>query len=93
MCADRGQLDSVVVIAASLAIVMGMFWGPFTQNLIRYESGNITAASETALLSRSVVYSAHGVAYNLGSKALLIFPNKPHDRMTTTGANHEGCYP
>ncbi|KAL2140154.1 hypothetical protein VTI28DRAFT_4203 [Corynascus sepedonium] len=50
----------VVVVTASLAIVMGMLWGPFTQNLIRYESGSITAAGETALLSRSVEYSAHG---------------------------------
>ncbi len=80
--ADRGQLDSVVVIAASLAIVMGMFWGPFTQNLIRYESGNITAATETALLSRSVVYSAHGVSLNYDSKTLLLFPNHTYDRMT-----------
>ncbi len=60
---------------------MGMFWGPFTQNLIRYESGNITAASETALLSRSVEYSAHGVSLDLGSKTLLVFPNK---MMSTT---------
>lgn len=66
--ADGRRLDSVVVTTASLAIVMGMLWGPFTQNLIRYESGIITAAGETALLSRSVEYSGRGVPIDFQSK-------------------------
>jgi hypothetical protein len=61
-------LDRAAVITASLAIVIGMFWGPFTQNLIHYESGNITAAGETALLGRSVEYSAHGISVGFGRK-------------------------
>jgi hypothetical protein len=71
--ADGWQFDSVVVITASISIVLGMFWGPFTQNLIRYESGNITAPGETALLSRSVEYSAHGISMEYGSKTRLAY--------------------
>jgi hypothetical protein len=64
----EGNFDSVVVITASLAIVMGMLWGPFTQNLIRYETGNIVAIGETALLSRSIEYNAHGISLAFDSK-------------------------
>ncbi|KAK4149658.1 hypothetical protein C8A00DRAFT_18683 [Chaetomidium leptoderma] len=62
----------VVAVIASLAIVMGMLWSPFTQNLIRYESGNIIAAGETALLSRSVEYSGRGIAVEFQSKTRLV---------------------
>ncbi len=72
---------------------MGMFWGTFTQNLIRYESGNITAASETALLSRSVVYSGHGISFDYNSKTPLLFPNNTHGQMTTPETNQMGLLP
>jgi hypothetical protein len=48
---------------------MGMLWGPFTQNLIRYESANITAADGIALVSRSVEYNAYGSQITGSSKA------------------------
>jgi len=38
-----------------------MFWGPFTQNLIRYEAGNTETDGGLALLSRSVEYGGHGM--------------------------------
>ncbi|KAK4669885.1 uncharacterized protein QC763_206930 [Podospora pseudopauciseta] len=50
-----------VVITASLALLFGMFWGPFTQNLVRYEAGDIAADGAVALLSLSIVYDAHGL--------------------------------
>ncbi|KAK3386084.1 hypothetical protein B0H63DRAFT_191903 [Podospora didyma] len=51
-----------VVITGSLAIILGMLWGPFTQNLIRYETGNVTvtAGFDTARLARSEVFAGHG---------------------------------
>lgn len=44
-----------------------MLWGPFTQNLIRYELGVITAPNGTALVSRSVEYSSRGALVESGS--------------------------
>ncbi|KAM7183823.1 Protein of unknown function (DUF3176) domain containing protein [Rhypophila sp. PSN 637] len=48
------------IIAGGLAIILGIFWGPFTQNLIRYESGPVVSAGEIALLARNVYYGGHG---------------------------------
>lgn len=45
-----------------------MFWGPFTQNLVRYEAGDIAADGAVALLSRSIVYDAHGLRRDYSSK-------------------------
>jgi hypothetical protein len=84
--ADGGQLDSIAIIATSLAVVMGTLWGPFTQNLIRYESGNITVAGGTALLSRSVEYRARGISMHSDGKARLVHCV---DKKTTT--NQRGC--
>ena len=65
---------------------MGALWGPFTQNLIRYESGEITAVGGTALLSRSVEYRARGISMHSDGKTRLVHYA---DKKTTT--NQRGC--
>ncbi len=65
---------------------MGTLWGPFTQNLIRYESGNIRADGGTALLSRSVEYSGHGISMHSDGKTRLV-----HCADKTTTTNQRDC--
>ncbi|KAM7211321.1 Protein of unknown function (DUF3176) domain containing protein [Rhypophila decipiens] len=52
--------NHLTLMAGGLAIVLGMFWGPFTQNLIRYEIGPVISTDDIALLARNVHYRAHG---------------------------------
>jgi len=60
-----------VVITASFALTLGMLWGPFTQNLIRYESANISIDGGLALVGRSVEYDGHGMPSDSNSRLQL----------------------
>ncbi|KAK4450596.1 hypothetical protein QBC34DRAFT_461226 [Podospora aff. communis PSN243] len=55
-----------VVYIGSLAILLGMFWGPFTQNLVRYESRNIPVSDGVALATRSVIFEGSGPQHATG---------------------------
>ena len=46
-----------LVIVASAAIILGMVWAPFTQNMVRYEFHSFEDESNKALLPRSVRYA------------------------------------
>jgi len=64
-----GVRYSFTVVTGAAAIIFATLWGPFTQNLIRYESGNVTNPDGMALLPRSVRYSAQGMKADINGTA------------------------
>jgi len=66
--ANKCGLGRFVAIIGSLAILLGMLWGPFTQNPISYESKDITVPDGVALATRSVVYAGLGTLTAISGK-------------------------